>query len=75
VPQEHEEDWHPSEGFWQEFFLLKPDAANLRRIIAMLSADDLLHLQARRMRIMYCADSDFAPRHTRKTFSFALSNA
>ena len=34
-----------SEGFWREFFLLRPDPASLRRILADLSAGDLLNLQ------------------------------
>jgi hypothetical protein len=35
-----------SEGFWQEFFLLKPDPKSFHSILSDLSADDLLHLQA-----------------------------
>ncbi|KFY52512.1 hypothetical protein V496_08388 [Pseudogymnoascus sp. VKM F-4515 (FW-2607)] len=34
-----------SEGFWTEFFLLKPDLATLRRILGGLSPSDLLNLQ------------------------------
>lgn len=34
-----------SEGFWEEFFLLKPDPKSLRRILDSLSPDDLLHFQ------------------------------
>ncbi|KAI0025897.1 DUF1741-domain-containing protein [Xylariomycetidae sp. FL0641] len=33
------------EGFWREFFLLKPDHASLQNILAELSPDDLIHLQ------------------------------
>ncbi|KAI9768561.1 MAG: hypothetical protein M1840_004758 [Geoglossum simile] len=41
-----DEDVDRSEGFWREFFLLRPDPASLRQILADLSADDLLNLQA-----------------------------
>ncbi|KAF2666877.1 DUF1741-domain-containing protein [Microthyrium microscopicum] len=41
-----EEEISKSDGFWQEFFLLKPDPKNLRSILSGLSADDLLHFQA-----------------------------
>ncbi|KAH0551104.1 hypothetical protein GP486_007551 [Trichoglossum hirsutum] len=41
-----DEDADKSEGFWREFFLLRPDPANLLDILADLSADDLLQLQA-----------------------------
>ena len=36
-----------SEGFWQEFFLLRPDNVGLRRVLASQGPDDLLHSQAR----------------------------
>lgn len=42
--KDEEED--KSEGFWKEFFLLKPDKATLQKTIDQLSPDDLLHLQA-----------------------------
>lgn len=42
--KEDEEEEKP-EGFWQEFFLHKPDAASLRKILDELSPDDLLHRQ------------------------------
>lgn len=34
------------EGFWREFFLLKPDRATLQRTLGDLSPDDLIALQA-----------------------------
>ncbi|MCJ1230994.1 hypothetical protein MMC12_007669 [Toensbergia leucococca] len=34
-----------SEGFWQEFFLLRPDKSHLQRRLETYGADDLLHLQ------------------------------
>ncbi|KAI9839570.1 MAG: hypothetical protein M1819_002196 [Sarea resinae] len=43
---EDDHDLEKSEGFWQEFFLLKPDKANLQHILADRSADELLHQQA-----------------------------
>ncbi|KAI1262308.1 hypothetical protein F5Y18DRAFT_155590 [Xylariaceae sp. FL1019] len=40
-------DVDKSEGFWREFFLLKPDRATLLKIVGDLSPDDLIHLQSR----------------------------
>lgn len=40
-----EDDHDKSEGFWREFFLLKPDKATLHKILDDLNPDDLLHLQ------------------------------
>ncbi|KAJ9645935.1 hypothetical protein H2199_002978 [Coniosporium tulheliwenetii] len=40
-----EEAVEKPEGFWHELFLLKPDAASLRSVLADLSVDDLLHQQ------------------------------
>jgi hypothetical protein len=40
-----EEEIPKSEGFWEEFFLLKPDPTSLRDILGALTADDLLHFQ------------------------------
>lgn len=34
-----------SEGFWEEFFLLRPDINGLENRLKALRADDLLHLQ------------------------------
>lgn len=42
-----EEEHEKSEGYWREFFLLKPDKAALTQLIHNLSPDDLLHLQVR----------------------------
>ncbi|GAB7342333.1 hypothetical protein MBLNU457_g0559t1 [Dothideomycetes sp. NU457] len=39
------EDEDSSEGFWKEFFLLKPDVARLCEILDDTSADFLLHVQ------------------------------
>ncbi|KAI4274610.1 MAG: hypothetical protein L6R35_006330, partial [Caloplaca aegaea] len=36
-----------SDGFWQEFFLLRPDKSSLQRRLEWTSEDDLLHLQNR----------------------------
>ena len=44
--KEDEEEEKP-EGFWQEFFLHKPEAVSLRKILGELSAEDLLHRQVR----------------------------
>ncbi|KAL5321592.1 hypothetical protein ACEPPN_009552 [Leptodophora sp. 'Broadleaf-Isolate-01'] len=40
-----EEDHEKTEGYWKEFFLLRPDKATLQTLIGELSPDDLLHLQ------------------------------
>ena len=40
-----EDEEEKSEGFWREFFLLKPSKAELRKILIELSPDDLLHIQ------------------------------
>ncbi|KAJ9152289.1 DUF1741-domain-containing protein [Coniochaeta hoffmannii] len=40
-----EEDIEKSEGFWREFFLLKPDQAALRTILDGLGPGDLLHME------------------------------
>lgn len=55
--REDEEDYDLSEGFWQEFFLLRPDAASLKRILGYLGADDLLHLQAYSQQLFFQAVS------------------
>lgn len=44
--QEDDEGVELSEGFWEEFFLLRPDFTGLRRILNSLGPDDLLHFQA-----------------------------
>jgi hypothetical protein len=40
------EDIELSEGFWEEFFLHRPDHGGLRRILAAVPPDEMLHLQA-----------------------------
>jgi hypothetical protein len=40
-----DEEIEKPEGFWEEFFLLKPDPSSLQQILDDLSPDDLLHLQ------------------------------
>ncbi len=34
-----------SDGFWEEFFLLKPDKPRLKQLLEGLRADDLIQLQ------------------------------
>ncbi|KAI9849016.1 MAG: hypothetical protein M1837_005907 [Sclerophora amabilis] len=53
-----EEDVEKGEGFWREFFLLRPDKSSLERVLADLSGDDLLHFQS----------------HTRLLFSRSIEN-
>jgi hypothetical protein len=38
------EDPTPSEGFWREFFLLKPDKQRLFDILEPMTASELLHI-------------------------------
>lgn len=40
-----EEERLPSEGFWREFFLLKPAKQRFHDVLEPLTADDLLHLR------------------------------
>ncbi|KAL9620671.1 MAG: hypothetical protein Q9160_004807 [Pyrenula sp. 1 TL-2023] len=42
---EHGHEDAPSEGFWQEFFLLPPDRHSLSDLLESLSVDDLLRFQ------------------------------
>lgn len=46
---QHDEDVHFSDGFWREFFLLRPDAHRLQKKLEDLSADQLLNLQVCRV--------------------------
>lgn len=46
------DDVVPSEGFWREFFLLKPDKQRLYDILAPMTAFDLLQLQVRSARFV-----------------------
>jgi hypothetical protein len=43
--QEDEDDAELSEGFWEEFFLHRPDHQGLKRILGRIPPDDMLHLQ------------------------------
>jgi hypothetical protein len=44
--QEDDEDTELSDGFWQEFFLHRPDPAGLKRILESVPPDEMLHLQS-----------------------------
>ncbi|KAG9185538.1 hypothetical protein G6011_06869 [Alternaria panax] len=44
--KEDDEDVELSEGFWQEFFLHRPDSVGLKRILASVAPDEMLHQQA-----------------------------
>jgi len=44
LANEDVEDAVPSEGFWSEFFLLKPDKQKLYDILEPMTAFDLLHM-------------------------------
>ncbi|OTB04627.1 hypothetical protein M426DRAFT_320742 [Hypoxylon sp. CI-4A] len=43
------------EGFWREFFLLNPDRPSLQKILARLSPDDLINLQAQTQQLFFRA--------------------
>jgi len=43
--RQDEKETPDSDGFWGEFFLLRPDKARLEERLEGLNADDLLHLQ------------------------------
>lgn len=44
-PQEGNELADFSDGFWREFFLLRPDKASLQRRLEAIDAEDLLQIQ------------------------------
>ncbi|KAF2130819.1 DUF1741-domain-containing protein [Dothidotthia symphoricarpi CBS 119687] len=44
--KDEDDDAELSEGFWQEFFLHRPDPAGLKRILRPIAPDDMLHQQA-----------------------------
>lgn len=44
--QTDDEPIEPSEGFWHEFFLHKPEPAGLKRVLASTAPDEMLHQQA-----------------------------
>jgi hypothetical protein len=39
------EDLEPSEGFWRELFLLKPDKQSLHEILEPFTGEDILRIQ------------------------------
>lgn len=46
LDEQHGEGEHePSEGFWREFFLLKPAKQRFHHVLEPLTADDLLHIR------------------------------
>ncbi|PVI07241.1 DUF1741-domain-containing protein [Periconia macrospinosa] len=46
VFRDEDEDVELSDGFWEEFFLHRPDHAGFKRILNAIPPDDMLHLQA-----------------------------
>lgn len=44
--KEDDDDLELSEGFWQEFFLHRPDSIGLKRILGSIAPDEMLHQQA-----------------------------
>ena len=43
--KQDDEDHADSDGFWGEFFLLRPDKAALQERLKVLTPEDLLHVQ------------------------------
>ena len=43
---QNEDNHIPTEGFWREFFLLKPAKQMFRNVLEPLTADDLLHMRS-----------------------------
>jgi hypothetical protein len=52
------ENTTPSEGFWREFFLLKPDKQRLFEIIQPMTAGELLHIHACALSQRPCSGTD-----------------
>lgn len=50
--REDEEEYELSEGFWEEFFLLRPDPPGLKRILGDFTADELLQLQSHSQQLL-----------------------
>ncbi|KAH7075466.1 hypothetical protein BKA63DRAFT_412669 [Paraphoma chrysanthemicola] len=50
-----DDDTDLSDGFWQEFFLHRADAAGLKRILDSLAPDDMLHAQAHSQQLVHRA--------------------
>ncbi|KAI4934971.1 hypothetical protein J4E86_011413 [Alternaria arbusti] len=44
--KEDDEEVELSAGFWQEFFLHRPDPTGLQRILSSVTPDEMLHQQA-----------------------------
>ncbi|KAF2748999.1 DUF1741-domain-containing protein [Sporormia fimetaria CBS 119925] len=45
-------DYDFSDGFWEEFFLLRPDPAGLKRVVDAVSPDDMLHVQSHTQQLL-----------------------
>ncbi|KAI9661538.1 MAG: hypothetical protein M1829_006229 [Trizodia sp. TS-e1964] len=52
-----DEETEKSEGFWREFFLLRPDKPRLQQIVSNINADDFLNFQNQTRRLFFCAIS------------------
>ncbi|CAO2650918.1 Nn.00g092150.m01.CDS01 [Neocucurbitaria sp. VM-36] len=50
--REDDEDTELSEGFWQEFFLHRPDSVGLKRILGSIAPDEMLHQQAHSQQLL-----------------------
>jgi hypothetical protein len=53
--QEDDEETELSDGFWQEFFLHRPDSAGLKRILDSVPPDEMLHLQSHSQQLVRSA--------------------
>ena len=71
-----DDDVEKSDGFWQEFFLLKPDSAGLKEILDPMSPDELLHHQVRPRREILstgCQNSDYEQDRPQEFVAQAIS--
>ncbi|KAL6703315.1 hypothetical protein ACN47E_010022 [Coniothyrium glycines] len=55
VFKEDDDELLLSDGFWQEFFLHRPEATGLKQVLAALAPDDLLHRQAHSQQLFHHA--------------------
>ena len=45
LPHQDEDEGEKSEGFWREFFLLRPDKASLKRMLDQIPPSEILELE------------------------------
>jgi len=70
-----DEEVEKPEGFWQEFFLHKPDGGSLRQLLHDLSPDELLHFQVRRRSHCSLHSANNVQEHPQQLFIRAIERA